>query len=85
MAIVVTVALSGTMAWAEEERLRVRPDPFYSGQELVDTAGARVGRVRPDPSIPISSRLTEPMDRGSACARIGSYLAMIWRLTRRIK
>ena len=36
-----------------EEPLRVRPDPLYSVQELIERSdGSRVGIVRPDPFYP---------------------------------
>ena len=69
IAIVITLALSAGIAWAEEEQLRVRPDPLYSGQQLIERDdGSRVGIVRPDPFYPDQQLIDR--DDGSRVGRV---------------
>lgn len=69
IAIVVTLALNGAMALAGEEQLRVRPDPLYRGQELIERPdGSRVGVVRPDPFYPDQELIDR--DDGSRVGRV---------------
>ena len=69
VAIVVTASLFRAIAWADEEQLRVRPDPLYSGQELIERDdGSRVGVVRPDPFYPDQELIDR--DDGSRVGRV---------------